>query len=146
MLSLWARVDQGVMTMKGYFAFPKVLALLEPHHLIVSCHIQDTRLGVSYPSAEMQLVYSTTSVNLARFGWRLLHLPNPVFVEKFWWKSIKFIEVVQWCIFHWKFKDFISILFDLSMYIVCILMVYSIDIYHRCAQGKAGQDPKSQSF
>ena len=34
-LLLWARVDLGAMTIKGYFAFPKTLALLEPHHQIV---------------------------------------------------------------------------------------------------------------
>ena len=33
------------MAMKRYFAFPKAPALLEPHHQIVSCHIQDIRLG-----------------------------------------------------------------------------------------------------
>ena len=45
MLLLWARVDRGAMTMKGYSAFPKALALLEPYHQIVKCHIQDTCLG-----------------------------------------------------------------------------------------------------
>ena len=29
-----ARVDLGAMAMKGYFAFPEALALLEPHHQI----------------------------------------------------------------------------------------------------------------
>ena len=29
--------------MEGYSAFPKVSTLLEPHHQIVLCHIQDTR-------------------------------------------------------------------------------------------------------
>ena len=33
------------MLMKGYSAFPKAPALLEPHHQIVLCYIQDTRLG-----------------------------------------------------------------------------------------------------
>ena len=31
-LSLWARVDLGVMAIKGYSAFPKVRAFVEPHH------------------------------------------------------------------------------------------------------------------
>ena len=35
MLPLQARVDLGAMAMKGYSAFPKALALLEPHHQIV---------------------------------------------------------------------------------------------------------------
>ena len=34
-LPLQARVDLGVMEMKGYSAFPKLLALLKPHHQIV---------------------------------------------------------------------------------------------------------------
>ena len=33
-LSLRARVDLGMIAMKGYFAMPKVPALLEPHHQI----------------------------------------------------------------------------------------------------------------
>ena len=42
MLPLQARVDLGAMAMKRYSAFPKAPALLEPHHQIVKCHIQDT--------------------------------------------------------------------------------------------------------
>ena len=42
-LPLRARVDLGAMAMKGYSKFPKAPALLEPHHQIVLCHIQDTR-------------------------------------------------------------------------------------------------------
>ena len=34
-LPLRARVDLGAMAMKGYSAFPKAPALLEPHHQIV---------------------------------------------------------------------------------------------------------------
>ena len=45
--------------MKGYSEFPKALALLEHHDQIVQCHIQDTRWGGPYPSAEKQFVYST---------------------------------------------------------------------------------------
>ena len=33
------------MAIKGYSIFPKAPALLEPHHQIVSCHIQDNRSG-----------------------------------------------------------------------------------------------------
>ena len=40
MLPLQARVDLGVMAMKGCSAFPKAPALLEPHHQI---DYQDTR-------------------------------------------------------------------------------------------------------
>ena len=42
MLPLRARVNLGAMAMKGYTAFAKASAILEPHHQIVSCHIQDT--------------------------------------------------------------------------------------------------------
>ena len=38
-------VDLGAMAMKGYSAFPKAPALLEPHYQTVLCHIQDTRWG-----------------------------------------------------------------------------------------------------
>ena len=65
MLPLHARVDLGAMAMKGYSAFPKAPALLEPHHQIVSCHIQDTRWGGSYSSAEVPSVYSTAPANWA---------------------------------------------------------------------------------
>ena len=49
MLPLRARVDLGAMATKGYSAFPKAPALLEPHHQIVHCHIQDTRWGGVLP-------------------------------------------------------------------------------------------------
>ena len=35
--------------MRGYSAFPKAPALLEPHHPIVSCHIQETHWGSLTP-------------------------------------------------------------------------------------------------
>ena len=41
-LPLRARVDRGAMAIKGYSAFPKAPALLEPPHEIFQCHIQDT--------------------------------------------------------------------------------------------------------
>ena len=37
-----ARVDLEVIAMKGESAFPKTLALLEPHYQIFQCHILDT--------------------------------------------------------------------------------------------------------
>ena len=49
-LPLQVRVDLGTMAMKEYFAFPKAPALLEPHHQIVLCHIQDKRVIVSRPA------------------------------------------------------------------------------------------------
>ena len=52
------------MAMKGYSAFPKAPALLEPHHQIVYCHIR-TLVRASYPSAEVQSVYSTAPADLA---------------------------------------------------------------------------------
>ena len=38
-LQLRASVDLGAMAMKGYSAFHKAPALLEPHHQIISCFI-----------------------------------------------------------------------------------------------------------
>ena len=42
MQQLWARLDLGVMAMKGYSAFPKSPALQKSHNQIVKCYIQDT--------------------------------------------------------------------------------------------------------
>ena len=54
------------MAMKGCSTFPKAPALLEPHHQIVSCYIQDTHWGGgSYPSAEVLSVYSTAPADWA---------------------------------------------------------------------------------
>ena len=52
------------MVMKGYSIFPKVPALLEPHHQIVYAGHSLDRWR-SYTSAEMQLVYSTAQANWA---------------------------------------------------------------------------------
>ena len=63
------------MAMMGYSAFPKAPALLKPHPQIVLCHIQDTRfLGGqgSYPSAEVQTVYSTAPADYATYVWTLM--------------------------------------------------------------------------
>ena len=54
----WTRVDLGVMAIKECYAFPKAIALLEPHHQTVQCYIKDSFLERSYPSAEVQSVYS----------------------------------------------------------------------------------------
>ena len=45
MLPLQARVDLGVMAMKGCSTFLKATESLEPHHQIAYCHILDTRWG-----------------------------------------------------------------------------------------------------
>ena len=42
-LPLPGRVDLGAFTIKGYSTFPKTPILLEIHHQIVLCHIQDAR-------------------------------------------------------------------------------------------------------
>ena len=62
---LQPRGDLGAMAMNRYSAFTKAPALLEPHYQIVQAHIQDTRWGESYPSAEMQLVCSTAPADRA---------------------------------------------------------------------------------
>ena len=47
------------MATKGYSAFPKSPASLEPHRQIVLVSYPGHSLGVSYTSAELQSVYST---------------------------------------------------------------------------------------
>ena len=72
-LPLRARVDLEAMAMKGYSAFPKAPALLEPYHQIIYCHIRTLVVGgVSYPSAEKQSVYSTAPADWARLFFSFL--------------------------------------------------------------------------
>ena len=65
MLRLQARVDLGVMAIKEYSTFPKVPALLKfsPSDCLVS--YPEHSLGDSYPSAEMQSVYSAAPADWA---------------------------------------------------------------------------------
>ena len=52
--------------MKGYSAFPKAPALLEPHYQIFSSKKPGHSLGWgSYPYAEIQSVYSTPPTDWA---------------------------------------------------------------------------------
>ena len=61
-LPISIRVDLGATAMKGYSAFLKALALLEPQ--IVSCYILDILSGSLSPlHAEKQQMYSTASSN-----------------------------------------------------------------------------------
>ena len=54
--------------MKGYSAFPKAPAFLEPHHQIV----YDNRWWVSYLSAEKQSMFSTVPADRAKkMGWNI---------------------------------------------------------------------------
>ena len=73
MLPLRARVYQGVMTMKAYYSFPKGPSLLETHHQIVQCHIQDSywwrvltlcrgAVGVSYIPSRRRKWMSTRCI------------------------------------------------------------------------------------
>ena len=68
MLPLQARMDQDVMAMKGYSAFPKAPALLKPHHQIVYVISRTLIWWESYLSAEMQSVYSTVPADWATKG------------------------------------------------------------------------------
>ena len=63
MLPLWARVDLGAMTIKGYSTFPKApdITGTSPSDCLVPN--LGHSLGVSYPSAEVQSVYSTATAN-----------------------------------------------------------------------------------
>ena len=58
MLPLRDRVNTGAMTMRGYSAFPKAPALLEPHYHISSVISRTLVWGGGYPFAEKQSVYS----------------------------------------------------------------------------------------
>ena len=49
------------MAMKRCSAFPKAPAFLEPHHLLVQCHIQDIGERGLTP---LPLVYSTALVDM----------------------------------------------------------------------------------
>ena len=88
---LRARVNWEVLAMKGYSTFPKAPALLDPHHQMFYCYIEDTRwfftpqqrysrcvvqtkltgspghsLGECYPSAAKQSMYSTAPTDCVR--------------------------------------------------------------------------------
>ena len=58
------RVDLGVMSMKGYSTFPKAPEL-EPHHQMGFSIMSRTYYRESYPTAEVQLVYSTVPTDRA---------------------------------------------------------------------------------
>ena len=59
------RVELGAMTMKGFSAFPKPPALLEPYHENVNV-ISRKHVGESHPFTEVQSVYLTTPADCAR--------------------------------------------------------------------------------
>ena len=86
MLPLRARVDLAAMLMKGYSAFPKAPALHEPDHQIVSLYPRHLLAG-SYPSADMQLVYSRAPPNWARSIWVEMQMILNSFSLRFWWAN-----------------------------------------------------------
>ena len=57
-LPLGVRVDLGVMTIKGYLAFPIAPTLLKSYIILLSA-ISRHSLTESYPSSEKQSVYPT---------------------------------------------------------------------------------------
>ena len=70
-------LDLRAMIMNRYFAFSKAPALLESCHQIVWYHIQDTAWwGGSYPSAEMQSVYSTALADWIKLHYCAWELPQ----------------------------------------------------------------------
>ena len=79
MLPLRARVNLGAMAMKECSAFPKAPALLEPHHQIGKCHIQNTHGGKSYSSSEKQSVYCKAPANWAKGRVGFLTFPSVVY-------------------------------------------------------------------
>ena len=65
LLPLRTRLDLGMMAINEYPVFPKALVLLKPHHQIFGV-IPSTLVGESYPSLEMQSVYSAAPADGAR--------------------------------------------------------------------------------
>ena len=59
------------MAIKGYSKFLKALALLEPHHQIVLCHIQDTHWGWGLTPLQRSSLYflQPQPTEQALFGW-----------------------------------------------------------------------------
>ena len=57
-------MEGGATAIKGYPTFPKAPALLEPHHQIVLCYIQETCWG-SLSFLQMQSVYLIITADLA---------------------------------------------------------------------------------
>ena len=55
----------GAMAMKGYSAFPKAPALMEPRHQFICVIVRILVVEEFYPSAEMQSVYSTAPADRA---------------------------------------------------------------------------------
>ena len=73
-----ARVDLGMMTMKGHSAFPKAPALQELHHQVVQSYIQYSRLG---------------SLTLLQRSSRCIQQPQPTgqcnfLLKKHWYESM----------------------------------------------------------
>ena len=70
-------MDQGAMAMKGYSAFPKAPALLEPHHQIVKYRIQNTRWAVLTLCRDIVGVF----YRLRRLGKFLFSLFNKEYIK-----------------------------------------------------------------
>ena len=93
------------LTMKGYSAFPKPPASLEPYHLIVLYHIQDTywegsltykgTVGVFYsPSQQGSSIFYPTPVYECRKWWWLLLKRNSC-LKLHKWVSTMTIQLAQ---------------------------------------------------
>ena len=124
MLPLRARVDLGTMAMKGYSAFPKAPALLEPHHQIVECHIQDT--------AEVQSVYSTAP---APADWANIYMCVPIYIYIYIYKCVYIYICVCMCIYiyiHICVCVFVYMYTYVCVYVciyICVCMCVYIYIY-----------------
>ena len=71
MLPLQVKMDLGAMAKKRHSAFPKSPLLLEPHHQIVYCHIQNTRRGWVLPLCKdaVGVFYSTSRLSNSISVW-----------------------------------------------------------------------------
>ena len=102
----YARVGQEAMAMKGYSAFPKAPALLEPSDCLVSYPGQSLwGGGGAHPSAVVQSVYSTAPADWANqlvdiIVWIYQIIDNDIDIfksdkklitkDKFWFSSIDY--------------------------------------------------------
>ena len=107
-LLLRIRVDLGVMSIKEYSAYPKALALLEPHYQIVWCHIQDTHWGSLTP---LQRCSRGVFCSLSRLGQK---------VNRDLSSLVTTLNTMMWT----ECLVFVSLSLSLSLYIYIYIYIY----------------------
>ena len=100
MLPLRGRVDLEAMAMKGYSTFLKAPALLESHHPIVQCHIQDTRWEVVLLLCRDAVGVFYNPIWLGKTVWRFPRVWMSIWwqcwgFEKIWMNPVVVMKVQQ---------------------------------------------------